>query len=119
MATWALKIRTRMCRGRGEHLDGNIWAIGAGSMAVRDHFIVCRLRPAATGFHINFLLHLPCFANERRADMWEAGDAEVERRGKMMLRRSFVRFGLRFEVVADGKESFWVGVAVAIVGVVL
>ena len=57
--------------------------------------------------------------------MWEAGDAvdacdaEVDRRGKMMLRRSFVRFCLRFKVVADGKEIFYVGVAVAIVDVVL
>ena len=43
--------------------------------------------------------------------MWEAGDSvdacdvEVERRGKMMLRRSFVRFGLRFKVVVDGKKA--------------
>ena len=84
-----------------------------------------RSKKTSRSFHVHFLLHLPCFANERRADVWEAGDAvgacdaEVERRGKMKLRRSFVRFGLRFKVVADGKESFYVGVAVAIVDVVL
>lgn len=33
--------------------------------------------------------------------------------------KKLVRFGLRFEVVADGKEGFCVGVTLAIVDVVL